>query len=322
MKKIVSTALLLLGSACTHAQIYATPGGAPTLMSPALTGMHNGTLRINAIGSPFMFSGNVQQRLVTTTSADYRTKSWSKGKQFAGIGAAYTYQHLNVDENRNRNNMAKLSAAWHVLGGQKNRRHLSVGIQGGWNYSAEEYTAFYLLSNGNLYAEQKTRERTVYEANAGIAYAQQIGKRLRYIVAANTLIRRFASDALTLHQTSQFPLPSYHSLLAGAEIDITPKWSLRPSLQHLFYDGNSETFAGSEVRYKPRKTAYFTGIWQTYRETMAITTGAEHNRWRATACYQYTNRPISPITAGNVLELSLQYTIGGTGRTTLPCIRY
>ncbi len=311
-----------MGHAYTHAQIYATPGGAPTLMSPAFTGMHNGTLRINAIGSPNTFSDNMNYKMGSTTCADYRTKSWNKGRQFAGFGAAYTYQQQTVDENRKRNNTANLSAAWHVLGGQKNRHLLSVGLQGGWNYTEEDYSVYFLHSNGNISVAQRTRESSIYQANAGIAYAQQIGKRLRYVLAANTLIRRFAPDALTLHQTSDFPLPSYHSLLAGAHIDVTPIWSLRPSLQHLFYAGKSETFAGSEVRYKPRITAYFTGIWQTYRQTMAVTIGAEHNRWRAIACYQYTNRPISALTTGNMFELSLQYTIWGTGRTALPCVRY
>jgi hypothetical protein len=321
MKKIATTTLMLLGPLCTHAQIYATPGGAPTLMNPAFTGMHNGSLRINVIGSPNLFSDNMNHKMVTT-SADYRTKSWSKGRQFAGIGAAYTYEHWAVDGNRNSNNTAKLSAAWHLLGVSKNRRHLSVSLQSGWNFSEEDYTVYYLLSTGHLSVAQRTRTRTIYQANAGIAYAQQIGKKLRYVVGANTLIGRFAADALTLHQTYEFPLPSYHSLLAGAEVDITPRWSLRPSLQYMFYAQQSETFAGCEVRYKPRQTAFFIGLWQTYRQTMAVTAGANHNRWRATICTQHTNNPISTITPGNLLELSLQYTIWGSGRTALPCVRY
>ncbi len=317
MRNIVTTTMLLLTATVSHAQVYNTPGGSPLLLNPALTGMHNGTLRINAIASPNWSTFNNWHYLMSTTSADYRTKSWGHGRQFAGIGLAYTYGTMAAGEVVDQE--TKLTAAWHVQGGHKHLRQLSIGLSGCIERDKEP---MYEDPSGPLLPTNRYAIYKRYQLGAGITYSQQISKRLRYIVGASTLLYGLNGPLLPEIRESLSDNRLYQTLLAGGEISLTNKWMLRPSVQHVYNSRFALTTWGTDVRYQPKQYAWFAGLWHSYRQVMGISAGAEHNRWRATAYYKYiTNEAYMPTT-GSTLELGVQYKIWGKGRKPIPSLRY
>ena len=317
MKFLSATVLLLFAFAGSHAQLYTTQGGSPLLLNPALTGAHNAALRINTIASPNWHTYNNWHYLMSSTSADYRTKSWGHGRQYAGIGLVHTYgtmaQGAFLDQT------TQLSAAWHVQGGRKNLRQLSVGLSGGLERDKEP---FYEDPIGPLPPASQYRIRTRYQLGAGITYSQQIGKRLRYIVGASTLFYGLDGPLLSQIRESFLDNKSYQTIIAGGEITLTNKWTLRPSLQRVYSFSHTATTWGTDVRYQPKQFAYYAGLWHSYHRVMAISAGVEHNRWRATGCYQYITNDAYIPTTGATLELGLQYKIWGHGRKAIPSQRY
>ncbi len=317
MKKILTTVLLLLAATSAYTQFYLLPDGAPLLLNPALTGMHNGTLRVNTVYNPYPYGFDQKWRGITnTTSADYRTKSWSKGRQYAGIGMQY--QFMGTTDYPIQTNTGKLFAAWH-LRSKNSKRQLSAGVE----YGREQIpfiVSFY--SSNATYPEGQKAHINVRHLGAGLAYSQQLSNRIRLLAGARSAFPRYASDAETRYFTRNSKIHANHSVLLAGEIGLTPKWTIRPSFMYDFGFAINYLRAGVDVRYQPKKTAWFAGLWCPYQQNMGISTGAARNEWRILACYRMyrDKQPMHMYSRG--LELSLQYVVKGQGRTALPCVWY
>ena len=317
MKHLLTTTLLLFATSSTHAQFYILPDGAPLLLNPALTGMHNGTLRINTLYNPYPYGFNHKWRGITsTTSADYRTKSWGQGRQHAGIGIQY--QFIGSTDYPMYNYTGKLFAAWHLRSKSSNRQ-LSAGLEFGFEQNQTTVSSY---NSSATYPEGQKAHIYVRHLGAGLAYSQQLSSKVRFLAGIRSAIPRYASDAETRYFTEGSHIHANHLALLGGEIDLSRKWTIRPSFTFQYSEPETHIAGGFDVRYQPQKTAYFAGLWSQYLQNMGISAGAARNQWRVLACYRMFihDQPMHIHSYG--LELSLQYVVKGNGRTTLPCIRY
>jgi hypothetical protein len=279
--------------------------------------MHNGTLRINTVYNPYPYGFNRKWRGITsTTSADYRTKSWGQGRQHAGIGIQY--QFIGSTDYPIHINIGKLFAAWHLRSKRSNRQ-LSVGVE----YGREQIPFIVdLYRSSAAYPEGQKAHINVRHIGAGLVYSQQLSNRIRALAGIRTAIPRYASDAETRYFVEGSAIHASHSILAGGEIGLTQKWTIRPSFMYDFGFAINYLRAGFDVRYQPKKTAWFAGVWCPYLQNLGVSAGAARNQWRVLACYRMFIHDQPRHIHSYGLELSLQYVVKGNGRTVLPCVRY
>ncbi len=316
MKRIVTTTLLSLATVSVQAQTYTLPHSAPLLLNPALTGMHDGSLRVNTVvRTGNAATGHKWNELWNTTSADYRTKSWGHGRQYAGIGMAYTY--WQGGNNTIYDNVARVSAAWHLQGGHKKPYLLSAGIQGGHESYSRLIEA---VHTGNSYTLGYKQTVSTWQLGVGVTYSTELTQKIRYIAGYHYTNNLFMANEPTMPVSLEEFTKSNHYLLFGSEIRSSNILSVRPSIICRFRMIDVDAMGGTDIRYQPKNTAYFLGLWHPYTGSVAFSAGIARSNWRILSCYQLGNQSIATHNTG--LELSLQYIVKGNGRTTLPMVRY
>lgn len=289
----------------------------PLTLNPALTGKMNGAYRVGAIYRNQWFQSSPTGTPFVTYSGSFDAPIRFKNDAL-GLGLVAYQDNAGEDALKTLNIMG--SVAYHKALGKSGKHSLSLGTQLGYLQKKLDDGAIITENQhqGTIYnpnlptGENLDGSKGLFDMNIGLMWNSMVGKRSA-IYAGGSMFHVLAPQN-NFVQNVQFNMPRRFVANGGADIGLSEKFSLLPSLIFQYQDKAKELNAGLAMAYAFNQTfTWYLGGFYRFPETAPIAyTAFEFKGFRLGVSYDVPLsdvkelRPINGSRPGSI-EVSLLF---------------
>lgn len=320
---ILGIGLLLAGSGVVAQDIhYSQFYNSPLTLNPALTGKIGGTFRVGAIYRNQWFgrSGGPAGATYSTPSVSFDMPFRLKSGDAVGVGA-YILNDQSMGGAYSRI-QAEISAAYHKAFGKEKNHSLSFGLQLAYQQRKLDLSKIKFasqLGDDNLLSDQIPSGENLagstnnFDINTGIMWNSRINSKLHLyagIAGANLIqpLKKFNS----VDGTGNSDNVRRVSVTAGADVRLSNRFSLLPSLIYMREDKAQETNLGLSGAIDATKDlVMFLGIYYRVKDAFIPYIGGDYKGFRLGFSYDAAATTdwngIQPGKVNGSFEISLMY---------------